>query len=129
MGEADEARRKTGREYSRASTTAGNKKSTKSCGAYIARSCIRNSRRNVTVRIDDYDDITLIWLLCIIRGIELAKDSPWDKRREGEKRGTNGERAHAYVKWSRMMTKGRERKIEREKERDIEGRQRKREQW
>lgn len=55
-----------------------NKKSTKDPRAYLyrERSCIRNSRRNVAVRIDDYDDITLIWLLCIIRGIKLAKDSP-----------------------------------------------------
>lgn len=55
-----------------------NKKSTKDPRAYLyrERSCIRNSRRDVAVRIDDYDDITLIWLLCIIRGIKLAKDSP-----------------------------------------------------
>lgn len=38
------------------------------------RSRIRNSRRSVAVRIDDYDDIKLIWLLCIIRDTELAKD-------------------------------------------------------
>lgn len=52
-------------------------------GACIVRSCIRNSRRSVAVRIDDYDDITPISLFCIIRGIELAKDSP----KRGDERG------------------------------------------
>lgn len=42
--------------------------------------------------IDDYDDITLIWLLCIIRGIELAKDSPWDTDREGGRAGAGEKR-------------------------------------
>jgi len=93
QGRRGEARRKTGRgsTCARADTAARNKKSTKKCGAYIARSRIRNSRRNVTVRIDDYDDITLIWLLCIIRGIELAKDSPRDEGR-GREGGTNSVR-------------------------------------
>lgn len=55
------------------------------CGAtrVSRRSRIRNSRRGVAVRIDDYDDITLIWLLCIIRDIELAKDSPRREKRRG----------------------------------------------
>lgn len=35
---------------------------------------IRNSQRNVAVHIDDYDDIVPIRLLCIIRGIGMARD-------------------------------------------------------
>lgn len=63
---------------------------------YRERSRIRNSQGNVAVRIDDYDDITLIWLLCIIRGIELAKDSP--KQGTSREDMTSGERARVYVK-------------------------------
>lgn len=74
----EETRRKAGPGI-RCETTAENKKNAKNSNACIARSCIRNSRCNVAVCIDDYDDITLIWLFCIIRGIELAKDSPTKK--------------------------------------------------
>lgn len=64
------------RETARWSNKKSTKEHTNARTLYRERSCIRNSRRNVAVRIDDYDDITLIWLLCIIRGITLAKDSP-----------------------------------------------------
>jgi len=109
--EVGEARRETGR----GNTASRNKKSTKKCGAYIARSRIRNSRRNVTVRIDDYDDITLIWLLCIIRGIELAKDSPRDEGRGREGGRKDGERARIELG---ACVKASERDSERRQESD-----------